>query len=68
MSNKAVFSIFIDVEVRKKARENGLNISKICENRLRFLLQRIDDTSIIPDTACTSTDSQKSSTEVLTSK
>jgi len=68
MSNKAVFSIFIDAEIRERARASGLNISRICENRLKFLLQRIDDSPTIPETVSTSTNSQKSSTEVLTSK
>lgn len=63
MSNKLVYSIYIDAEVREKARDYGLNISKITENTLRFLLQRMDDyTSVIEEKA--SIDSQKSAKEV----
>ncbi len=42
MSNKLVYSIYLDAEVREQARQNGLNISKITETTLRFLLQRIN--------------------------
>jgi hypothetical protein len=64
MTTKQVYSIYISAEVREKARDCGLNISKITENTLCFLLQRLDDSPTIPETASTSTDLQKSSTEV----
>jgi hypothetical protein len=63
MANRAVYSIFIDSEIRARAKQNGLNISRITENTLRFLLQRIDDyTSVIGERP--STDSQNFSKEV----
>ena len=65
MTTKQVYSIYIDAEVREKARDCGLNISKITENTLRFLLQRLDDSSTSPETASTSTDSLQSAMEAI---
>jgi len=63
MPNKLVYSIYISSEIREKARQNGLNISKITENTLRFLLQRMDDyTLVIGDRA--TIDAPKTSKEV----
>jgi hypothetical protein len=64
MANRAVYSIYFDTQVRERARNCGLNVSRICENRLRFLLQRLDDASINPEMESTRIDSQKSSKEV----
>jgi post-segregation antitoxin (ccd killing protein) len=41
MSNKVVCSIYIDEEIKETAHALGLNISKITENRLREIIQKI---------------------------
>jgi len=65
MVNRAVYSIYLDSEVREKARDYGLNISKICENTLKLFLQRLEDCpTIISETVSTSTNLQKSPREV----
>ena len=65
MANRAVYSVYLDSEVREKARDCGLNISRICENTLKLFLQRLDGCpSIILETPNTSTYSQKRSKEV----
>ena len=54
MSRRAVYSIFIETAVREKARSRGLNISRVCENCLRVLLQRLDDFASVTTETLTS--------------
>lgn len=42
--SKTICSIYIDKETREKARELGLNISKVAENTLRNLIAKLEST------------------------
>jgi post-segregation antitoxin (ccd killing protein) len=46
MSNKVVCSIYIDEEIKETAHALGLNISKITENRLREIIQKISPSEL----------------------
>lgn len=43
MTAKASCVISLDPEIKEKSHQVGLNISKIAENSLRFILSRMDD-------------------------
>ncbi|MGD0071609.1 MAG: hypothetical protein ABSB71_08635 [Candidatus Bathyarchaeia archaeon] len=48
MADKVMCVISLDKDIKEKSHEVGLNISKITENSLRFILSRMDDyTSVI---------------------
>ena len=42
MADKVVTSIYIDREVLEKAKDLGLNISRICERALRDAIRRLE--------------------------
>jgi post-segregation antitoxin (ccd killing protein) len=41
MSNKVICSIYIDGDVKRKAHKIGLNISKVTENTLKILIEKM---------------------------
>jgi len=45
LSDKAIISISIDPEIKEKAHSLGLNISRVSENALRIIIERILDTN-----------------------
>jgi hypothetical protein len=65
MTTKIVYSIYIDSKVREKARDYGVNVSKVSENALRLLLQRLEGYSPISETVSTSTNSLQSAKEAI---
>jgi len=42
MTKKVISTIYLDEEVLKRAKEVGLNISRICENALEQAVHRLE--------------------------
>jgi len=43
MTKKATTTIVLDPDVREKARRLGISVSKVTENALKLLLERLED-------------------------
>nr|MDO8132601.1 type II toxin-antitoxin system CcdA family antitoxin [Candidatus Njordarchaeum guaymaensis] len=46
MSKKVISTIYLDEEVLKRAKEVGLNISKICENALKEAIYLLESENV----------------------